>query len=221
MVARLVDVDPMLRLLKTGPNRLRFGVIAAVMAAAGLGWFTGTLAGEDATEDSLLPATSIVRVVAAGPTSCGVEEKMVSVEAVQLGETTDPSSYPILGLQGWSFVLHYDPSVLRFTRDAGSVSIPVGSESRAWTIWPAEVDARRGTVSIHVSSEPRKGDLPRAGAIRPETDRALTLGSVVFAPIAGGYSRIWIDDVVLTPVGASTPLLSPSTTDGVVAASCA
>ena len=211
----------MLRRLTTDPNRLRLGVIAAVLAAAGLGWFTGTFTGEDATEDSQLPATSSVRVVAAGASSCGVAEKVVSVEADQLGETTDPSSYPILGLQGWSFVLHYDPSVLRFIRDAGSVSIPVGSESRAWTIWPAEVDASRGTVSIRVSSEPRKGDLPHAGAIRPEGDHRLTLGSVVFAPIAGGYSRVWTDEVVLIPVGASTTLPSPSTTDGVVAASCA
>ena len=209
------------RSLRTDANLRRTIVVGAVLAiVVALGWLTGTLASENATEDSLLADTSVVRVVAPGGASCGAHERMVSVVVDQLGETVDPNSYPILGLQGWSFVLHYDPAVLRFMRDAGSVSVPVGPENRRWELLPANVDADRGTVEIRVSSEARNQQLPRAGAIRPESGHPLILGSVVFAPIGAGYSQISVDDVTLIPAGASTPLPPPAVTDTVVATSC-
>ncbi len=207
--------------LTKNANFRRVAVVAAVVAVVGLGWLTGTIASKSATEDSRLADSSAVRVMAPGSSSCGAQERTVSVVADRLGDSTDQDSYPILGLQSWSFVLHYDPTALRFIRDAGSVSVPVGSDVRNWTLWPADVAAEQGTVTIVVSSKEKNPQLPRAGAIRPEPDQPLVLGSVVFAPIAPGYSRISVDSVTLTPVGDSTPLPAPTLTDAVVATSCA
>ena len=146
----------------------------------------------------------------------------MSVVVDQLADSTDPRSYPLLGLQAWSFVLHYDPEFVRFIDDSVLSPLPVLSEERIWTLAPPENDEANGTLKINVTSEPRNRDLPLAGALRPRGADRLTLATLALRSIAPGATHLTLDDISLIPVGdASIELPAVDPLDAAVTTTCA
>jgi hypothetical protein len=203
-------------------TRTRVAVLVALVAITAAGWATSSVVSKDATEDSSLQGPTVVRLLVSHSAPCPADRIVVSVVVDQLADSTDPRSYPLLGLQAWSFVLHYDPALLRFIDDSALSPLPVLSEERIWTLWPDENDERNGTARITVTSEPRNRDLPLAGALRPGGADRLTLATLALRSVAPGASHITVDDINLIPVGdAKIPLPPPAPLDAAVTTSCA
>lgn len=203
-------------------TRTRLAVLVAIVAVTAAGWATSSVVSKDATQDSALhgPTTVELRISHSAP--CPDDSIVVSVVVDRLADSPDPRSYPLLGLQAWSFVLHYDPAHLRFIDDSALSPLPVLSEVRIWTVSPPENDEANGSVKITVTSEPRIHDLPLAGALRPEGSDRLTLSTLALRSIAPGATQISVDGITLVPVGdVAIPLPPVPPLDATVTTFCA
>src|SRR6266487_3272154 len=167
-------------------TRTRVAALVAIVAITAAGWATSSVVSKDATQDSALRGPTTVQLRISHSAPCPADSIVVSPVVGQLADSPDPRSYPLLGLQGWSFVLHYDPALLRFIDDSVLSPLPVLSEERIWTVWPPESDEANGSVKIAVTSEPRNRDLPLAGALRPRGRDQLTLATLALRRIAPG-----------------------------------
>ena len=203
-------------------TRTRIAALLAIVAVIAAGWATSSVISKDATEDSVLHGPTSMRLLVSHSAPCTADRIVVSVVVDQLADSNDPRSYPLLGLQAWSFVLHYDPTFLRFIEDSVLSPLPVLSEERIWTLAPPENDEANGTLKITVTSEPRIRDLPLAGALRPRGADRLTLATLALRSVAPGATRITLEDISLIPVGdAPIPLPQIAALDAAVTTSCA
>src|SRR4029078_9216552 len=114
-------------------TRTHLAVLVAVVAITAAGWTTSALISKDATQDSALYGPTTVRLRVSHAAPCPSDSIVVSAVVDRLADSPDSRSYPLLGLQAWSFVLHYDPAYLRFIDDSVLAPLPVLSEGRVWT----------------------------------------------------------------------------------------
>ena len=203
-------------------TRTRVAVLVALIAVTAAGWATSAVISKDATEDSALRGPTVVRLLVSHSAPCPTDRIVVSVVVDQLADSSDPRSYPLLGLQAWSFVLHYDPAFVRFIDDSVLSPLPVLSEERIWTLAPPENDEANGTLKINVTSEPRNRDLPLAGALRPRGADHLTLATLALRSIAPGATHLTLENISLVPVGdASIELPAVDALNAAVTTTCA